>query len=291
LYGPGGYGKGWLAVAIAVCVAAGLPFAGLRTRQGPVLYLDWEDDEDTFRERVHMICAGLSVPVDPDTLPLDYRRCERPLPDDVDELSRLIDTVGYVLLVVDSVEMASTAGDHENFNDRATRMRRTLRLLHCSHLLIDHVSDAGRRDKDLVGKPINGVMKVNLARNMWEIKREQEIGAQDSHVGLYQTKTNHTGRLAPLGFHLDFHQPDAVRIVREDPRQTPGLASPLGAAWRIQGYLATTGAATIAQIAEELELPEKTVETTLARGQKQGRFVVVVPGQRGKEAAQWGASA
>jgi hypothetical protein len=142
-----------------------------------------------------------------------------------------------------------------------------------------------------VGKPINGVMKVNLARNMWEIKREQEIGAQDSHVGLYQTKTNHTGRLAPLGFHLDFHQPDAVRIVREDPRQTPGLASPLGAAWRIQGYLATTGAATIAQIAEELELPEKTVETTLARGQKQGRFVVVVPGQRGKEAAQWGASA
>lgn len=288
IYGPGGYGKGWLAVGIAVAVASGRPFAGLAVGQGPVLYLDWEDDENVFRHRVELICTGLpGPPIDVDTLPLDYRRCERPLPDDVDTLSRDVDARGYVLLIVDSVEMASLSGEHQNYNDRATAMARALRLVLCSHLLVDHVSDEGRRGKELAGKAIGGVMKGNLSRNQWEIKRDQEIGATESHIGLYQTKQNHTARLPPIGFCLDFDQPDAVRITREDVRESTTLAAPLSLTYRIDAEL-RRGLRTVPELVEALDAKSNSIVQTLRRGEQRGRYVQTRPDPSEGVLTQWG---
>ena len=51
LFGAGASGKGYLAVALAVHVAAGGAFLGRATKQGGVLYADWEADDATFRRR------------------------------------------------------------------------------------------------------------------------------------------------------------------------------------------------------------------------------------------------
>lgn len=288
LYGPGGYGKGYLAVGMAVAIAAGVSFAGLAVQRGPVLYLDWEDDDWTFRERVEAICRGRPEPLDPRALPLAYARCERPLPEEVEWLSRRVDADGIVLTVVDSVEMASAGGEHRNYNDRATELARALRLVHCGHLLIDHVSDEGRRGTGLAGKAIGGIMKQNLARNEWEIKREQGTGDAVSHLGLYHAKTNHSAFSPPLGFVLDFSTPDTVAIRREDVRNSPTLAAPTNLGWRIEGYLVHVGCRPIKAIADELDVPEKSVETALRRGEQAHRFQVVIPGTRGGAPAQWG---
>jgi hypothetical protein len=291
LYGPGGYGKGWIAVGLAVSVALGYPFAGLEARQGTVVYLDWEDDEYTFRQRVRAICAGIDARIVADRLPIHYRRCERPLADDVDFLSGAVDRLGAVLTVVDSVEMASSATEHTSYNDRATAMQRSLRLLRSSHLLIDHVSDAGRRADGLAGKAINGIMKGNLARNQWEIKRDQEVGALVSHVGLYQTKTNHTAQLAPIGLHLDFRQEGAVSVTREDVRASDTLAAPLPLAYRIDGEL-RKGVCSVPNLAVTLDAKENSILVALRRGAEKGRYVEVAPAVPAKGVpAEWGLAA
>ena len=209
----------------------------------------------------------------------------RPLPEEVETFSRLVDKHDAALLIVDSVEMASQGGEHRTYNDRATEMQRALRCIHCSHLLIDHVSDEGRRGKELAGKAIGGVMKGNLCRNQWEIKKDQAIGAKQSHVGLYQTKTNHTELLAPLGFRLSF-TPGAVSITREDVRESPHLAEATDLAYRIEGLLRKVGARPVKWIAEELAEKEDTVSRALRRG-RDTRFKEVVVGAPGV-AAQWG---
>jgi len=59
--GHGGIGKSAIAMHLAVCVAAGLPFFGLETERRRVLYLSCEDRESVLHWRLTRICDHLSV--------------------------------------------------------------------------------------------------------------------------------------------------------------------------------------------------------------------------------------
>ncbi len=61
LAGDGGVGKSLLAQMQATCVAAGLPFLGVQTRQSPAAYLSWEDDQEELWRRQEAICAVLGI--------------------------------------------------------------------------------------------------------------------------------------------------------------------------------------------------------------------------------------
>lgn len=61
LAGDGGVGKSLLAQLKATCVAFGLPFMGLDTRQANAAYLSWEDDADELWRRQESICAVLGI--------------------------------------------------------------------------------------------------------------------------------------------------------------------------------------------------------------------------------------
>jgi RecA-family ATPase len=63
LYGEGAVGKSLLALMLAVaCVIGGL-FLGYRVKQGPVIYLCCEDDEDEVHRRIAGICKFLNVDI------------------------------------------------------------------------------------------------------------------------------------------------------------------------------------------------------------------------------------
>jgi len=59
--GHGGIGKSAIALHLAVCVAAGLPFFGLQTERRRVLYLSCEDRESVLHWRLARICEHLGV--------------------------------------------------------------------------------------------------------------------------------------------------------------------------------------------------------------------------------------
>lgn len=51
-------GKGFLAVYMALCIAAGLDCLGRRVRQGPVIYLALEESKRTLRDRFRVCSSG-----------------------------------------------------------------------------------------------------------------------------------------------------------------------------------------------------------------------------------------
>jgi RecA-family ATPase len=57
----GGSGKSTIALLQAVCIALGLPFAGMPTKRRRVLYLSCEDRESVLHWRLSRICAYLGV--------------------------------------------------------------------------------------------------------------------------------------------------------------------------------------------------------------------------------------
>jgi RecA-family ATPase len=61
LAGHGGVGKSAIALHLAVCIAAGLPFFGLNVSRRRVLYLSCEDRENVLHWRLSRICAHLAV--------------------------------------------------------------------------------------------------------------------------------------------------------------------------------------------------------------------------------------
>jgi RecA-family ATPase len=62
LTGPGGVGKSLFEQMLCTCIALGLPFLGVETRQMNTLYVTCEDDEEELWRRQSAICAALNVP-------------------------------------------------------------------------------------------------------------------------------------------------------------------------------------------------------------------------------------
>lgn len=61
LTGAGAAGKSLATQQMCTCVALGLPFLGVETRQSPALYITCEDDLEELHRRQDAICAALGV--------------------------------------------------------------------------------------------------------------------------------------------------------------------------------------------------------------------------------------
>lgn len=61
LTGPGSAGKSLISQQLCTCIAAGLPFLGVETRQSVAIYVTCEDDADELHRRQKAICTSLGV--------------------------------------------------------------------------------------------------------------------------------------------------------------------------------------------------------------------------------------
>ena len=63
LYGPGGSGKGYLGLAMALAISCHAVVPQLEAQTcGPVLYLDWESTEEEFADRAYQLVEGARLP-------------------------------------------------------------------------------------------------------------------------------------------------------------------------------------------------------------------------------------
>jgi len=281
IYGPGGVGKGWIGTFIAVGIETGTDVGGLRVQPGRVLYLDWEDDRYTLNERVRMVAAGMGLPEPPE---IRYRECQGALRNQVPQVARQIQEAEITLVIVDSVEMAIGTGDGStSYEDKAMGLFGAMRTITASvkwpvaWLLIDHVSDEARRNTTGVNKQIGSVMKGNLSRNAWEVRKDQEMGGSCSYLGLYQYKANHSGFAQPLGFKLDFSEPGMVTLSRYDVRERLELARRLPGQEQIKAVL-LRGPREVSDIAAITGLKPNEVRVYLNRFQ--GRLFTKLPDDR-----------
>lgn len=289
IYGPRGAGKGFLSVALAVCMQLGLPFCGLLVERRRPLYLDKEDSFEVFNGRVRAVCAGLGIA----PIAVDRWVPRRRLSDHTEFLARQIAEQGYGALIHDSVQRLSGGpGEHASWESIAIEYAEAVALLGpVAHLLIDHVSADGQR-QGLAGKAVGADRKMADARVSWEIRNAQEAESNFLDLGLYHIKRNNTRQFAPIGLRVEFEsdawgRATSVAFRRQDVRDVAALVARLALPEQVVATLRRLGRVTAEDVALELGITESSARRELAQLTRAGRSILVEGGRGRGRVGTW----
>jgi hypothetical protein len=238
----------------------------MQTGHGATVYCDWEDTRDIWNARGWRVARGLGL----DEPPRDahYRRSRRggALKNQMEPFLEAIDHVRPVLTVIDSVGMASGAGnEHQSYEDRAIELFEALEDVPGAILLIDHISAETKAGKGLAGKAYGSMYKRFLARQQWEAVQQQKIGDKQFQIGLFHTKGNHSEQLAPLGFVIDFTDGAMVRVQRESVTPSGAFSAKMQPDERMRDVLKDGQALSTKDLSERLDATQDMVRQWLHR--------------------------
>lgn len=281
LFGDGGSGKSLLALALAVAASTGralpaglLPAAPIRR----VLYLDYESCQAEHEDRLAGLLAGLGLTEAP---PILYRQMVRPLADDAAVLRAEISQHAVDFVIVDS--LAPACGAEPEGADAAVRTFTALRSFGAvTRQVIAHVSKAGADQRTGATRPFGSVFVQNLARNVWEVRKTEDEGADHLVLGLYHRKFNSGPRRAPFGLRIEIGA-TSTTLHGHDMGQEPDLVARASLAQRLLAAL-RPGAFTTAELAGQVGASELTVRRALERLREKGLIVSLLA----TKPLQWG---
>lgn len=246
IFGDPGSFKSALATLLIAVVA--LPWRanplGLRCPAAPVgsLFLDWETDKATVNWTLSRLFRGHGLAA----FPVSYRRCAAPLPQDVDALRDAIAATKAELVVIDSLGMAS-GGDDLNRSGAAIGFYTALRQLNVTSLILAHNS----KDRETKTRSIIGHQYYTAqARNIWEVRKVQDVGDDEIDLALFHRKPPPFAKLAaPMGAHVTFTA-DSMNVRAQGATTVREFVAEMGLSAQIREVL-QNGAMTVDEIARE----------------------------------------
>lgn len=218
-----------------------------------VLYLDWEADADTIQWQTTMLQRGIAGV---DVLEVEYRHCSQPLASDLDEIKWHIGATKASMIILDSQGLA--AGGELKETQPAISFYAGLRALKVTSLILAHNS----KDKETKTRSIYGNQYFTAgARNIWEVRKSQEVGSKEMDIALFHRKPPpFAGLHAPLGFKITFDD-DAGRmdIAQSDPRTVGEFLEQMSLRSRIIEEL-RGGAMSVKELSDILEVSPNQVK-------------------------------
>lgn len=217
--------KSYLMEYLGVCTVAGCESVfGKPKRQGPILYFDWEVDEQVAKRRVLWICRGLGI----EDMPRGFNYLnmgERgPLLHRVRDMRYQIDRLKPVLIMIDSLTFA-TGGDLNTAEYAAPTMSAIGSLGDgVTKLISAHPNKASRKatpDEDI--SVIGSALFEYRARAIWLMKREQARAARFM-VSMVPRKPFDGAPQRPLAYRMHFdNAARAARFERGTVEDSPEL--------------------------------------------------------------------
>jgi len=275
IYGPGKTGKSYLATYIACLVQYDcFGFADSKEiwtpTHGNVLYLDWESNYKVHQRRTWAVKRGLGIENDDRTI--KYLHLDVPLVKVVNQIQRVIIENDIKLVIVDSVIAAQSYGTDPA--QLASQFYNALRSFRCTTLSIDHIAKSEMRQPDDVETigPYGSVVKYNLSRQQFELKKYQVKGKNYIDLALIHRTSNDGALLDTKGIHVEFKYDsdghlDKVTFSSLDVAAHPAFGAMRPLYERIQDALTQGGFMTPKEIQEEY-IPDKTegnIRATLNR--------------------------
>lgn len=262
LYSAGGIGKTTLLQALTLSIASGREIVpGIApAAKGRVMYLDWETNRQDFAYRLGAIARGHGI----EKAPVIYRRCDRPLADEVEVVGTAIAEREVIALVVDSAGLALGGGSE--FMDEGERVKeffRAARFLGVTMIVADHVAKAKKGKDDAT--PIGSVYKENLARAAWELRKLSENEGL-LRLSLHLRKANDRAKTAPIPYRLTWSP--GVAVFAPEVLGPAEADSSLGA--RIAKLLEDSDGMSLELMAGMLDTSQASVKTVLYRLKRKG---------------------
>jgi hypothetical protein len=263
LYGDGGQGKSFLALALGIHVATGRPFLGREVLQRPVVYLDAELNDSVFRERAFRVARGIGIEKPPEGL--WYRSLRGSLTEEsvVSECVAEIDALGEKpLVIIDSLTVAAYGADPNAANHIASLMKHIERFGTC--LILDHIAKPPANGGQSSARQFGSVFKGNLVRSSIQVTKADG----GDGILLRQVKTNFGKQAPPIGVAIGFSA-EAVFLsqIELDDSRLSGMESQLSVRDRLKLRL-NEGTARTSELADELQVPEKTIKNILSAMKK-----------------------
>lgn len=281
IYGSGGQLKSYLALLMLICVSAGVPFLGRAVTQSPVIFVDWELDDDVTARRARMLARGLGLAAIPSELL--YINADRPLRELIDDVATAASVHAAQLVAIDSLGLAIAASTQSD--EWVIPAMGALRGLGIASMVIDHQSRVQTGQEYATKEQYGSVYKGNLSRSAWQLERA-DPGTDPSVVELVMRhrKVNF-GALSPnLGLRVTF-APESVRVEQVDAADTPSLAAKMPSKDRVLGGVLSEPGSTADQLAELTGVAVGNLKNCLTELRGQG-LVTAVTGSR-REPATW----
>jgi len=280
IYCPGGVGKSYLAIYCACLVQ--FDYAGFTEvdrgrlwtpKQGNVLYLDWESSHRDHQRRTWAVKRGLGIDGDGEFL---YLACEQPLSMLLPDIRAIVEEQDIALVIVDSQMAASDFGP--DMAQNATRFYNALRQLHCSVLILDHVSKEAMKMSDDANStgPHGSVVKSNRSRQQYEVKKHQIPGQGYTDLTLIHRKNSEGPLHEESGIRITWENDanghlDKVLFTSYDVAAHP-VMSATQPIWKRVWDALEGGPLTVKELAELIhDKSESTIRATL--NQSQNRFL------------------
>ena len=169
IFAPGGSGKSYLALLIAMAVQNGLDFGffEMQATKMNVLYLDWETSLEDISRRFTLLKNGLGQDLESPY----YRNLALPLNYEFDKVLDDIVKYNIKLLIIDSVVPA--IGGNINHADVVGEFFSMLKQFYNTNgtrtLLLTHISKQSKKEEG-DKSPIGSVYFENYPRLVWELK-------------------------------------------------------------------------------------------------------------------------
>lgn len=276
-YGEPGSAKSYLGAFVAALAAtasrvSGVPLAAQRAFSP--LYLDWESQERELKSRVRRIDGGLSTSLHPR---IWYRPCVGPLAQSIDEIAEASAELALDLFVIDSLGQA--AGGDLNSPQSAQEFFAALRQLNGTPIIIAHCAkNADPRASSIFGSQFF----TAHARGIAQVRRFQDAGDDELHIGIYHRKSNVSKLVKPFGLRVHFDGDEGpVTFHPQDLRSIPKLATTLSTSDRIIDTLLHEGPQKPREVAEALGITKVAARQALGRLRDRKRVVKLDDGRYG----------
>jgi hypothetical protein len=179
-----------------------------KTAKHKVLFLDWENNDQIIGWQKACIRRGMGVPA----FMIPYRKCSRPLADDLPQIQNKIDETEADVIIIDSLGMA--VGDDLNLTKPALAFYGALRQLPGTPIILAHTS----KDKENKYKTVYGnAYYENEARSIWEAVKSQKPESNELIFTLHHRK--------PAPFQ-GLHSPIAFKFIFENDKTIVETAEP-----------------------------------------------------------------
>lgn len=272
VYGDGGAGKGILACFVATVLVSSWQNNPLEwmppDEPCPVLYLDWEADEDTTAYRLACLQRGHDLQY----MAVHYLRCDaQPLAAIADDVQRVVQAERIRAIIVDSLLPAAGTGYGDPAGP-AKDLMGALRAFNCASFIVGHIRKPQPGEKPGAGGPYGSAFFRNLARQCWEFKSSKSFDAHTLTISLSDRKQNDAwGSSHPIGIRATFSEfvGDSARNISFEPceisgENTPELSPDLGMGYHVLQALKTAGPSTVSRLSTLLSRPEDSIRPRLS---------------------------